>query len=191
MMEPIGVVQAELGALGRLAESTAGQAAAIVAMADRYRGTLAAGGRLFFAGNGGSAADAQHIAAEYVVRFKARRRGWPAIALTTDSSVLTAAGNDLGFDQIFARQVESLCRPGDLLVLQSTSGESTNLLRAAEAARAMGVSVVALLGKGGGRLAREADLAFVVGSDDTARIQEIHLAVQHIIAGLLDREDLA
>jgi D-sedoheptulose 7-phosphate isomerase len=191
MMEPLQRVQAELASLARLAEATAGQADLILAIAERYRGILTAGGRLFFAGNGGSAADAQHIAAEYVVRFKARRRGWPAMALTTDSSVLTAAGNDLGFDQIFARQVESLCRPGDLLVLHSTSGESANLLRAAEVARAMGVAVIALLGKGGGKLAREADVAFVVSSDDTARVQEMHLAVQHIIAGLLDREDLA
>ena len=189
-MEPMDRVRAELAALARLAEATAGQADVILAIAERYRRTLAAGGRLFFAGNGGSAADAQHIAAEYVVRFQARRRGWPAVALTTDTSVLTAAGNDLGFEQVFARQVESLCRPGDLLVLHSTSGESANLLRAAEAARAMAVPVVALLGKGGGRLAPEVDLAFIVRSDDTARIQEIQLAVQHVIARLLDREEL-
>jgi D-sedoheptulose 7-phosphate isomerase len=191
MMEALQRVQTELASLARLAEATAGQADAILAIAGRYRDVLAAGGRLFFAGNGGSAADAQHLAAEYVVRFKARRRGWPAIALTTDSSVLTAAANDFGFEQAFARQVEALCRVGDLLVLHSTSGASANLLRAAEAARAIGVPVVAFLGRDGGQLAREADVAFVVRSEDTARIQEMHLTVQHIIAGLLDREDLA
>ena len=190
-MEPLQRVQTELASLARLAEATAGQADAILAVAERYREILGAGGRLFFAGNGGSAADAQHLAAEYVVRFKARRRGWPAMALTTDSSVLTAAANDLGFEQVFARQVEALCRPGDLLVLHSTSGASANLLRAAEAARAIGVPVVAFLGRDGGPLARQADVTFVVRSEDTARIQEMHLAVQHIIAGLLDREDLA
>jgi D-sedoheptulose 7-phosphate isomerase len=168
------------------------------ALCDAFAGLVRAcaksvreGGKLLFFGNGGSAADAQHLAAEYVVRFKAARRGWPAMALTTDSSVLTAAANDLGFEQVFARQVEALCRPGDLLVLHSTSGASANLLRAAQTARAIGVSVVAFLGRDGGPLAREADLVFVVRSDDTARIQEMHLAVQHIIAGLLDREDLA
>jgi D-sedoheptulose 7-phosphate isomerase len=111
------------------------------------------------------------------------------MALTTDSSVLTAAANDLGFEQVFARQVEALCRPGDLLVLHSTSGESDNLVRAAEAARDAGVGVVVLAGRGGGRLARLADLSLVVDSGDTARIQELHLAVQHVIAGLIDQED--
>jgi D-sedoheptulose 7-phosphate isomerase len=186
MMDPGARIRGEFESLARLASQTAGQAEALLAIAERYRATLAAGGALFFAGNGGSAADAQHIAAEYVVRFQATRRGLPAIALTTDASVLTAAGNDLGFEQIFARQVEALCRPGDLLVLHSTSGESDNLLAAAAAARAKGVTVVAFLGRGGGRLVLLADLAFIVASDVTSRIQEIQMAAQHIIAGLLD-----
>jgi len=187
-MEPRARIRAELESLARLASQTTGQAEALLTIAERYRTTLAAGGTLFFAGNGGSAADAQHIAAEYVVRFQATRRGLPAIALTADTSVLTAAGNDLGFEQVFARQVEALCRPGDLLVLQSTSGESDNLLVAAAAARAKGVAVVAFIGKGGGRLAPIADLVFIVASDVTSRIQEIQMAAQHIIAGLLDEE---
>ena len=103
-------------------------------MAARYAGVLRSGGTLFFCGNGGSAADAQHLAAEYVVRYAANRRPLAAVALTTDSSILTAAGNDLGFEQIFARQVEALCRPADLLILHSTSGQSPNLLAAARAA---------------------------------------------------------
>lgn len=187
-MNPRERIVSALGALASLAEATAGQAGQILELAERYRAVLAGGGTLFFAGNGGSAADAQHIAAEYVVRFRSARAGLPAIALTTDSSVLTAAGNDLGFDRIFARQVEALCRRGDLLVLHSTSGDSENVVQAARAARQRGVAVVALAGKGGGRLVQEADLAFVVPSDDTARIQEIQLAVQHVIAELLDQE---
>ena len=179
-------IRAELESLSRLASQTTGQAETLFAIAERYRATLAGGGTLFFAGNGGSAADAQHIAAEYVVRFQATRPGLAAIALTTDTSILTAAGNDFGFEQIFARQVQALCRPGDLLVLQSTSGESDNLLAAAAAAHAKGVAVVAFLGKGGGRLAPLADLTFLVASDVTSRIQEIQLVAQHIIAGLLD-----
>jgi D-sedoheptulose 7-phosphate isomerase len=188
MMDPRAQVRAELESLARLATETIAQAETLLAIAERYRMTLAAGGTLFFAGNGGSAADAQHVAAEYVVKFQARRPGLRAIALTTDTSILTAAGNDLGFEQVFARQVATLCRPGDLLVLHSTSGESENLLEAARAARGGGVPVVAFLGRGGGRLAALADLTFVVAADQTSRIQEIHMAAQHIIAGLLDRE---
>jgi len=190
-MEPQSRIAEELGALARLAAATVDQAGLIAEIAGRYRTTLGSGGTLLFAGNGGSAADAQHVAAEYVVRFRTRRRAMAAVALTTDTSVLTAAGNDLGFDEVFARQVEALCRPGDLLVLLSTSGESENLVRAASAARRCGAGVVALLGRGGGRLAKLADLALVVGSDDTARIQEMHLAVQHVIVALLDQEDAA
>jgi D-sedoheptulose 7-phosphate isomerase len=110
------------------------------------------------------------------------------VALTTDTSLLLAAGNDLGFDQVFARQVEALCHPKDLLVLHSTSGSSPNLLRAAEAARAKGVPVVAFLGKGGGALAGLVDQAFVVAADETSHIQEIHLAVEHLIVDVVELE---
>ncbi|MGH7700886.1 MAG: D-sedoheptulose-7-phosphate isomerase, partial [Gemmatimonadales bacterium] len=156
-------------------------APAVAEIAARYEAAARGGGTLFFAGNGGSAADAQHIATEYVVRYETTRPPIRAVALTTDSSLLTACANDLGFDEVFARQVEALARPGDLLVLHSTSGESPNVIRAAQAARARGVPVVAFLGKGGGPLKELADAAVVVPSDDTARIQEIHLALEHLI----------
>jgi D-sedoheptulose 7-phosphate isomerase len=177
--------------LARLAEATAGQAGEAAALASRYAETLRRGGTLFFAGNGGSAADAQHLATEYVVRYAADRRGLAAVALTTDSSLLTAAANDLGFDRIFARQVETLCRPGDLLILHSTSGTSPNLLEAARSARARGVAVVAFLGRGGGALAGLVDQAFVVRSDRTSHIQEIHLAVEHLIVELVEQDLVA
>ena len=134
-----------LRALGALAERCASLAPQIERIARRYSETLRRGGTLFFAGNGGSAADAQHIAAEYVVRHQQKRPGLAAIALTTDSSLLTAASNDMGFEEVFARQVETLCRPADLLTLHSTSGQSANLLSAARAARKRGVAIVALL----------------------------------------------
>ncbi len=179
-------VREALSGLARLANAVAEQAPAIVALAYRYETTLRNGGTLFFAGNGGSAADAQHLATEYVVRLGRDRPGLPAIALTTDTSLLTAAANDLGFEQVFARQVEALCRPSDLLILHSTSGSSPNLLRAAAAAAAKGVQVVALLGRDGGALAELVDQAIVVPSDDTSHIQELHLAMEHIIAGIVE-----
>jgi len=179
-----------LRTLAGLAERTADQSERIVALARRYAETLRAGGTLFFAGNGGSAADAQHLATEYIVRYSARlaRGPFAALALTTDTSLLTAAANDLGFEQVFARQVTGLCRPGDLLILHSTSGNSPNLLAAAQAARAGGVPVVAFLGAGGGALRNLVDEAFVVDSTETSHTQEIHLAVEHIIVGLVERE---
>ncbi len=177
-----------LEALARTAEASTALAADVAALADRYAATLKAGGVLYFAGNGGSAADAQHLATEYVVRFRAARRPFAALALTTDCSLITAAGNDLGFEQIFARQVEALCRPGDLLILHSTSGTSVNLLAAARAARAKGVVVAAFLGRGGGPLKELADVAIVVPSEDTSRIQELHLALEHLIVEAVEEE---
>jgi len=180
-------IRARLRDLSTLAARVADeQAEAVAAIAERYAAALQAGGTLLFAGNGGSAADAQHIATEYVVRYQASRPGLRAFALTTDTSLLTAAANDMGFDEVFARQVEALARPGDVLVLHSTSGESPNTLRAAQSARARGVTVIAFLGKGGGPLRELADLALVVPSDDTARIQEIHLALEHVICELVE-----
>ncbi len=148
--------------------------------------TITQGGKILFCGNGGSAADAQHLAAEFVNRFQRDRRALPAIALTTDSSVLTSIGNDLGFDQIFSRQVEALARPGDLLVAISTSGNSPNVLRAIEAARALGVSTVGLSGGTGGALARTADEVFIVPSPETPRIQETHMTLGHVWCGLAE-----
>ena len=169
---------------GRVAEQ---QAETIATIADAYVATLRGGGTLFFAGNGGSAADAQHLATEYVVRYSHNRRPLPAIALTTDTSLLTAVANDLGFDEVFARQVEALARPGDVLVLHSTSGESPNLVRAAQVAKVKGVTVVALVGKGGGALKDIADHSLVVPSDEPSHIQELHLAVEHVICGMVER----
>jgi len=174
----------ELAALaGRVADD---HAATAMAIADRYAAALRAGGTLFFAGNGGSAADAQHIATEYVVRFQHNRPPLRAVALTTDTSLLTACANDMGFDAVFARQVEAHGRPGDVLVLHSTSGDSPNVVRAAQAARARGVAVIAFLGRDGGRLKALADVALVVPSEVTARIQEMHLALEHVICEMVE-----
>ena len=180
-------IQGALGGLAALARRVAAeQAEAIGAIADRYERTLRGGGTLFFAGNGGSAADAQHVATEYVVRYQTNRPAMRAVALTTDTSLLTACANDMGFDEVFARQVEALAEPGDLLVLHSTSGESPNVIRAAQAAKARGVGVVALLGRSGGQLKDIADLALIVPSSETARIQELHLAIEHVICDLVE-----
>lgn len=175
-----------LNDLARLAREVAARAAELLPIVAAMRATIAGDGTIFLAGNGGSAADAQHLATEYAVRFHAgQRRAFRAIALTTDSSALTAAANDFGFDQVFARQLEALARPGDLLVLHSTSGDSANLIEAARRATALGVHTVALLGKGGGALAALVEHAFVVPDANTARIQELHLAIQHQVAALI------
>lgn len=145
------------------------------------------GGTLFFCGNGGSAADAQHLATEYVVRYMRNRRAYPAIALTTDTSLITAAGNDLGFDLVFARQVEALARPGDLLIIHSTSGNSPNVLRAAEAARAKGVVVLAFSARDGGALKGLADHSVIVPTSRTDRAQELHLCIEHVICDVVEQ----
>jgi D-sedoheptulose 7-phosphate isomerase len=186
-MKPAGI-RAGLEALAQSVLDSVSLSERVAAVAGRYAETLRAGRTIFFCGNGGSAADAQHIAAEYVVRYSASRRPLAALALTTDSSLLTAAANDLGFERVFARQVEALCRPEDLLVLHSTSGESANLLAAARAARARSVRTVAFLGRGGGALAGQVDESIVVPSDDTGRIQVIHLALEHLIVELVEEE---
>jgi len=179
-------VRQSLDALAQLAQNTAAQAGTVVELAARFEAALKAGGTLYFAGNGGSAADAQHLATEYVVRFNQERQAIPAVALTTDTSILTAAANDFGFEEIFARQVEAFCRPPDLLILHSTSGSSPNLIRAAETAGAKGVTVIALLGRDGGALVDFVDQALIVESDDTSQIQEMQLALQHIIVALVE-----
>jgi D-sedoheptulose 7-phosphate isomerase len=152
------------------------------------RDTVKRGGTLFFCGNGGSAADAQHLATEYVVRYMRKRRAYPAIALTTDTSLLTAAGNDLGFDEVFARQVEALAKPGDLLVVHTTSGNSTNLLRASEAAKKKGVEVLAMSAGDGGKIKALATHTVVIPTDRTDRAQELQLCIQHIICDLVEKE---
>lgn len=155
--------------------------------ADAMAHTIHKGGQIFFCGNGGSAADAQHMAAEFVVRLDRDRRGMRARALTTDPSVLTAISNDLGYENVFARQVDALAGPDDLLVLISTSGKSPNLTRAVEAARKIPIATVGFLGKGGGGLAEAVDHALVVRSGETAHIQEIHCAIGHILCALVEQ----
>jgi D-sedoheptulose 7-phosphate isomerase len=179
-------VEAGLDRLAALAGACKALAPQVARIAARYVDVLRGGGTLFFCGNGGSAADAQHMATDYVVRYSATRRPLAAVALTTDTSLLTAAGNDLGFEQIFARQVEALCRPGDLLVLHSTSGRSPNLVAAARAARTLGTPTVAFLGRDGGTLAGEVDEALVVPADDTGQIQLLHLALEHLVVELVE-----
>jgi len=184
MMSSISEMLRELSELAaQVAETMAPEVDEVVRLTLE---ALEDGGRLFFCGNGGSAVDAQHLAAEYVVRFARNRRALPALALTTDTSVLTAGGNDFGFDTIFSRQVEALATEGDLLFLHSTSGESENLILAARAARAKGVSTVALLAKGGGRLANEVDRAVIIPTYSTAHAQELHLAVGHAICKMVE-----
>ena len=158
----------------------------IVAQADDMAERLRRGGRILVCGNGGSAADAQHLAAELSGRYVKERRALAGIALTTDTSALTAIGNDYGFDQIFSRQVEALGRPGDVLVGISTSGNSGNVIAAVEAARSLGVKTIGILGRDGGRLASLVDDALIVPSKVTARIQEVHEMVFHFWCEALD-----
>lgn len=180
-------VARHLKGLAALAETVArGAAGEIAALADEIAHTLQRGGKLLFCGNGGSAADAQHLATEYVVRFRRNRRPLPAIALTTDTSLLTAAANDFGFEHVFARQVEALGSEGDLLFLHSTSGVSPNLIAAARAAKSCGVRSVALLARGGGPLAAEVDVAIVLPTDDGAHAQELHIAIGHVVCDLVE-----
>jgi D-sedoheptulose 7-phosphate isomerase len=148
---------------------------------DLATGALRAGRKLLFAGNGGSAADAQHFATELVVRFVADRPALPAIALTTDTSILTAIGNDLGFEQLFARQIAALGQAGDVFVAISTSGRSANIVAACREARARKLSVIGLTGAGGGAMGEFCDVLVRVPSETTAYIQQVHLAVGHII----------
>lgn len=144
------------------------------------------GGALYLCGNGGSAADAQHIAAEFVGRFKKNRRPLKALALTTDSSALTCIANDFSYDDVFARQVEAFAAPGDYLLAISTSGNSANVKKAIEAAQANGARVVGLFGKGGGDCAALADIAIIVSSGTTARIQEMHILIGHILCEIVE-----
>lgn len=168
----------------RVSEEMVGE---IEALAHLTADTMRRGGKVLFCGNGGSAADAQHLAAEYVVRFSRERRALPALALTTDTSILTAGINDDGFEDVFARQVRALGRPGDLLVLHSTSGRSINLLAAARTARETGLRTAALLAKGGGTLRDLVDLALIVPTESTARAQEVQLTIGHLVCELVDR----
>ncbi len=159
----------------------------IAAIATACTQCLQQGGKIMLAGNGGSAADAQHIAGEFVSRFAFDRPGLPAIALTTDSSILTAIGNDYGYEKLFSRQMQALGRPGDVFLGYSTSGSSPNILRALEQARAMEVVCVGLTGDRGGPITGLCDHLLTVPSSDTPKIQEGHLVLGHILCGLVER----
>ena len=163
-------------------------AAPFIRLVEACVGALKAGGKIVFFGNGGSAADAQHLAAELLVRYKADRQALAAIALCTDSSVLTAAANDFGYETIFARQVEALCRPGDVVIAISTSGRSANVVLGLEAAREAGAVPAALAGRDGGALVGLADPLLIVPSNSTARIQEMHITLGHMLCDALEQE---
>jgi D-sedoheptulose 7-phosphate isomerase len=159
----------------------------IIRVAERLIGCLSGGHTLFLCGNGGSAADAQHIAAEFTGRFLRQRDPLRAIALTTDTSALTAIGNDFGFDAVFERQVRALARKGDMLLGISTSGNSPNVVRALSAARGIGCVTVALTGHDGGEMSRTAEYSLIVPSEETPRIQEMHVTIGHILCDMIDR----
>jgi D-sedoheptulose 7-phosphate isomerase len=162
--------------------------AAILTAADALRQALLGGRKVLVCGNGGSAADAQHVAAELVGRFTRERRAWPALALTTDTSALTAIGNDYGFERVFARQVEAHGQPGDVLIGISTSGGSPNVLAAVETARARGLATIGLTGRDGGALGRAVDVHLNVPSPSAARTQEVHITLLHVLCDLVERE---
>jgi D-sedoheptulose 7-phosphate isomerase len=183
--------------LGRLQEAVAEsislkqrfaaeQGEAVVAAAQKIAAVFQAGGKLLLFGNGGSAADAQHLAAEFVNRFQVERPPLAALALTTDTSILTAVANDYDFLQVFAKQVRALGRPGDLAWGISTSGSSPNVVEGLQAARDVGLATLALSGRDGGPVAAAADLALIVPSRNTPRIQEVHLTIGHVLCDLVD-----
>lgn len=158
----------------------------IQAACDLCTTTILRGGKILLAGNGGSAADAQHIAAEFVGRFVKNRRSYAAIALTTDTSALTAIANDYGFERVFARQIEGLGAENDVFIAISTSGNSPNIVHAVEVAREKGLKIIVFTGRDGGLLRGMADTALIVPSDITARIQEMHILIGHIICEYVD-----
>jgi len=180
-------IRRQLAESARIKQSFSGELIGRIAQfAEKSAAALRAGGKIVFFGNGGSAADAQHLAAELVVKLRTERPGLAALALTTNTSVLTAAGNDYGFDRIFARQIESLVAQQDVLVALSTSGTSANILKGVEAGRQRGAFLVALTGESGGALAGKVDLLLNVPSADPQRIQEAHITIGHIACSLME-----
>lgn len=169
-----------------LVESLSRESAKIRAIARLLVRTIKNNGTIFLCGNGGSAADSQHIAAELVGRFKKERRPFCAVALTTDTSILTSIGNDYGFDKIFERQLQALAKKGDVLIAISTSGNSPNVLNAVRKARILGVHTVGLLGRDGGKIKKFCDASIIINSNQTARIQEMHILTGHIICELIE-----
>ena len=183
------IVVEQLNESARVKQKTAELLAdAIVGASQMIIDCYRRGGKVLLIGNGGSAADAQHIAGELVGRFKLERKALPAMALTTNTSILTALGNDYHYDVVFARTVEAFAdNKADVLVAISTSGNSPNILRAIEMAKSKGISVIGLLGKGGGKVKDLVDLALIVPSDDTQRIQETHITIGHIMCDLIEQ----
>lgn len=190
-MDAIRTIREQLAESCRVKQSFSAELLARIAQFAEQAGlALERGRKIVLFGNGGSAADAQHLAAELTVRLERDRPGLAALALTTNTSVLTAASNDYGFEQVFARQVESLVVAGDVLVSISTSGESPNVVQAVETGRQRGAYIVAMTGETGGSLAARADLLINVPSRDAQRIQESHITIGHIVCGLIERRYL-
>ncbi|OGU56960.1 MAG: phosphoheptose isomerase [Ignavibacteria bacterium GWF2_33_9] len=162
----------------------------IVSMAEMMTDSIRKGGKILFCGNGGSAADSQHLAAELVVRLRSsfERPPIPAIALTVDTSILTAGGNDYGFDYVFSRQVEALARPEDILIAISTSGNSKNIMFAIDAAKTIGTKVIGFSGGNGGKMVKSCDALFIAPSNVTARIQEVHILIGHILCEIIEEK---
>ena len=183
------IIQQELEESAAVKKTVAENLADVIAKA---AGTIIAsyqnGGKLLLCGNGGSAADAQHIAGELVGRFLKERKALSAIALTTDTSILTALANDYSVEKIFARQVEAHGKTGDVLLAISTSGNSANIIQAVETAKTSGVKTIGLLGKGGGKMKGKCDIEIIIPSENTQRIQEAHITIGHIICGLVEKE---
>ncbi|HKV60460.1 MAG TPA: SIS domain-containing protein [Candidatus Acidoferrum sp.] len=188
MTSPVDEIRRQLEESARVKQSFSKELIACIAQfAEKSTSALRAGGKIVFFGNGGSAADALHLAAELVVRLRMERPGLAALALTTNPSVLTAAGNDYGFERIFSRQIESLVAHTDILVALSTSGTSHNIIRGVEAGRARGAYLVAFTGETGGQLASKVDLLLNVPSQDAQRIQECHITIGHIACSLIEQ----
>ena len=160
----------------------------IINIASFFIQTLRAGGKIIFFGNGGSAADAQHLAAELVGRFKKNRQALASIALNTNTSIITALGNDFGFDSIFSKQIEALAKPEDTAVGLSTSGESDNVIKAMIKAKEIKLKTIGLLGKDGGKLKEIVDLPMIIPSRDTERIQEAHIVIGHMVCEIVENE---
>jgi D-sedoheptulose 7-phosphate isomerase len=181
-------IEERIDAAGAVQRSLRGQSLTICHVAEAWRDALSAGNKVIFFGNGGSAADAQHLECELAGRFYLDRRPLPAVALTVNSSSLTAIGNDYGFDQVFARQLEGIAHPGDVAVGISTSGNSANVVLALRKARELGLATVGFTGRGGGQVRELCDLWLAIDSDDTPRIQEGHILAGHIACEMVERD---
>jgi len=188
-MKPDAVLSNKISTLTTLLASLLDQhKAAFNQSAEIFAGALKQGNTIFWCGNGGSAAESSHLAVELIGRFKNNRRPLPSVSLNSDTSAITCIANDFGYDEIFARQLEGLSKPGDVLVVLSTSGKSENILRALKKANELGVASIALLGKGGGPAANLANHRIIVESTETARIQEIHLLIGHTFCEFAEME---